>query len=131
MSSGGSWLQKGLLGVSLLASAWAVLTPLLVFLSIFEIEGAMEPIARVNAPDAGRLGETLAALLPAAALGFLGGAGGMLVWRGSGHGRAMMGVSGAALLVLSVFTASSVGWFLFAPAVLFFFPAVLLEKPRG
>ena len=131
MPTGRSASQIAPLGLGLLAGALAFLTPLLVFLPTYEPRVLSDPVVRQNAFDAGRLGEALAALGPAAGLGLLGIAGTLLLARGFKPARVVLGLSAVALLALSVLTASSVGWFLFAPAVLLFFTAMWLEEPLG
>ena len=127
MPTGRSPSQIALLGLGLLAGAWAFLTPILVFLPTYEPRVLSDPVVRHNAFDAGRLGEALAALGPAAGLGLLGIAGTLLLGRGFRPARLVVGGSAIGLLALSVLTASSVGWFLFAPAVLLFLTAMWVD----
>ncbi len=106
-----------------------MLTPLLVLLPIFD---PADPAAgNTTASQAGKLGEALAALLPACAAGAAALAGAHWVWRGHGAGRlAIMGAA-AALLGLTIFTAGALGRYLLGPAVLLVIPALWLQAEPG
>ena len=68
MATERSGTQRFVLRAAGLASGWSILLPLLVFLPIFDsTEGS-----GLTAYGAGDLGEVLAVLLPASALGALG-----------------------------------------------------------
>ena len=129
MATGRSKSQAALLGLAILGSVWALLMPLVVFLPAYEPSEALES-ARTNAVEAGRLGETLGVLGPVAGLGLLALAGSYLVLKSWAPGRGLLGVSAAALLVLSMFSASSFGAFLLPAAFVLVFPALWLEGRR-
>ena len=122
-----SGVQSFLLGMAIVAGVWAVLTPLLVFLPIYDPSNAVEGAGATSASRAGKLGEALAALGPAAALGIVGLVGAGFLWRGAVVGRAMLMVTAVALFGITIFTAPSVGPYLLPPAVLFGFPALWLQ----
>ena len=121
-----SGTQRFVLRAAVLASGWSILLPLLVFLPIFDsTEGR-----GLTAYGAGELGEALAVLLPASALGALGLLATRLALRGSTAGRVILTGNPIALLALTIFTAATVGPFLLPPAVLYIFPALWL-MPEG
>ncbi|MEE9285747.1 MAG: hypothetical protein V3V35_08490 [Dehalococcoidia bacterium] len=124
-------VQLVLLGVAIVAGVLALLAPLLVFLPIYDPSNAMEGAGSTTASRAGKLGLALAALAPAAALGVVGLAGARLLWHGVAAGRALLMAAALALLVLTIFTAPTVGPYLFAPALLFVFPALWLQYQPG
>ncbi len=124
MSAPRSNLQLFLLGLGILAVVWGLLSPLLVFLPLYYADTARDAADKTNAFDAARVGEAMFALGPSAAAGLLGLIGMGLLTRGKQVGRALLGVSALGLLALSVFTAATLGKFLFPPALLFTFPTL-------
>ncbi len=117
-----SGTQRFVLGASILASAWSMLLPLLVFLPIFDSTKG----SGLSASSAGELGEALAVLLPCAAIGALGLLATWLILRGSAPGRVILTANPIVLLGLTIFTAATVGPYILAPAVLYIFPALWL-----
>lgn len=127
-------LDSALLIAAMLAGIGAILMPLLVFAPIFEpkvSEGVLGHTGgvRFNALEAGHVGEIVAATLPATVAGGLALAGLYLLTRGRRTGRPLMGIGAAALLVLSVLTAGSIGFYVFPMA--FFLILAALWLPAG
>ena len=130
-----SGLYVTLTAMGIVGGFWAFLTPLLVFLPTYESKVLTDPMIRGTAMETGRLGEVLAVVGTAAALGLLGMASTLALSRNIRFSRSLLGLIAAAFLGLTVLTAETTGWFLLAPAVFFVFPAVWLgmtadvEKP--
>ena len=113
-----------------MAGLLAILSPLLMFLPLFDPQALTEESSQTNAIDADRVGEALAALLPAAGLGLIGLGAAWALQRGWRWAQMVLMAVAMALLGLTIFTAASVGPILVAPAILFVFPALWLQPDR-
>jgi len=124
---GRSGLQTGLLWAAIIAAAWAMLSPLLLFLPVYDEVVMGEQVSR-SAFGAGQVGAAMAVIGPAIAAGVIGVIGTRLVFGGLSNARLAIGLAALVLLLLSVLSATSLGPFLFPPAFLFFFPALWLGE---
>ncbi len=112
----------------LVAALWAFLAPLLLFLPIYEGEGAAKS---TNAMDAGKFAEAMGVLGATCAMGVIGLVGVLQLARGNQRGKWATGGAAVVLLLLSAFTAKTTGWFLFPPGLLFVVPTLwLVEEKR-
>ena len=112
------------------ASAWGLISPAFVLLPLFDavtVEGAARS---VSASEAGQLGEALAVLLTAAALGAAAFAATHLFLAGRRWANLGMMACAAGFFVLTVLTAGTVGPLLIGPAALLMFPALWLTPRR-
>ncbi len=112
-----------------IAGAWAILSPLLLFLPRYDAADG-DPTG-VSASAADRTAEALAILLPVAALGIAAILAERLLSRGLPAGRILLTAIPFALILLTVLTAANVGPFLLPPAVLLIFPALWLQTSPG
>lgn len=126
-------LRNTLAAMAILAGVWTMLSPLFLFLPVYETV-SNGSVREGNAFDTGQVGQAMSLLGPSAAAGIGGLVGTRLLLTGAGvawfyPGRWLMGLAAAALLVLSVFSATTLGPVILPPALLLVFPALWLAGP--